>query len=519
MANIDQRILALPIPARDYRGMLAGKEGILFLVENPPGPSTPGPETVIVHKFELKTRKTEKLVEDVRSFDVSRNGEKMLFRQGEKWTIVATSGAPKSGDGILKTDDIEVRVEPRQEWSQMYREIWRIERDFFYDPGLHGLNLKTAEAKYEPYLDRIASRADLNYLFQEMLGNITVGHMYVGGGATPTVKHVKGGLLGADYKIENGRYRFAKVYSGENWNPQLRAPLTEPGVNVTAGEYLLAVNGRDLTASDNLYSFFEGTAGKAIVLRVGSDPGGKGSREVTAVPIEDEFSLRNRAWMDDNRRKVDQMSGGRVAYVYLPNTAEAGYTNFNRYYFAQVGKEAAVIDERFNGGGDVADYMIDYLKRPLMSLWTTREGADFTTPQNAIFGPKVMVINEFAGSGGDALPWMFREQHVGTLVGKRTWGGLVGIFGFPRLIDGGFVTAPNLAFYSPTGEWDVENHGVPPDLEVEYEPAAVRQGHDPQLEKAVEIALAQLKKNPLPHYKRPPYPNYHRNQAVSAAGK
>ena len=255
------------------------------------------------------------------------------------------------------------------------------------------------------------------------------------------------------------------------------------------------------------------------MLRVGSDPGGKGSREVTAVPIEDEFSLRNRAWMDDNRRKVDQMSGGRVAYVYLPNTAEAGYTNFNRYYFAQVGKEAAVIDERFNGGGDVADYMIDYLKRPLMSLWTTREGADFTTPQNAIFGPKVMVINEFAGSGGDALPWMFREQHVGTLVGKRTWGGLVGIFGFPRLIDGGFVTAPNLAFYSPTGEWDVENHGVPPDLEVEYEPAAVRQGHDPQLEKAVEIALAQLKKNPLPHYKRPPYPNYHRNQAVSAAGK
>ncbi|HUJ23901.1 MAG TPA: PDZ domain-containing protein [Bryobacteraceae bacterium] len=518
LANIGQRILALPIPARDYRGLLPGKEGILFLVENPPGPGQDGPPSAVVHRFDLKTRKTEKLVENVRAFDVSRNGEKMLFRQGDNWTIAAASGPPKSGEGVLKLDDLEVRVDPREEWQQMYREVWRIERDFFYDPGLHGLDLRSAEAKYQPYLDRVASRADLTYLFQEMLGEISVGHMYVGGGAQPPVKRVKGGLLGADYKIENGRYRFARVYNGENWNPQLKAPLTQPGVNVVAGEYLLAVNGRDLRGSDDVYSYFEETAGKSVVLRVGSDPSGAGSREVTVVPVENEFGLRNLAWIEENRRKVDQMSGGRLAYVYLPNTAEAGYTNFNRYYFAQVGREGAVIDERFNGGGDVAEYIIDYLKRPLMSLWHTREGDDFTTPQAAIFGPKAMIINEYAGSGGDALPWMFREQHVGTLIGKRTWGGLVGIFNFPELMDGGFVTAPNLAFYSPTGEWDVENHGVPPDVEVEYDPAAVRSGHDPQLEKAVEIVLAELKSKPLPAHKRPKYPNYHRNAALASGG-
>jgi tricorn protease len=507
--NIGQRIVALPIPARDYRAMLAGKEGTLFLVENPPGPGADGPPQFIVHKFELKTRKTDKLVEGVRDFDISRDGEKVLFRQGDKWTIAVSSGPPKAGEGALKMDDMEVRVDPRAEWKQMYREVWRIERDFFYDPGMHGLNLQAAEAKYAPYLERVASRDDLTYLFQEMLGEITVGHMFVGGGTEPTVKHVKVGLLGADYRAENGRYRFARVYSGENWNPQLIAPLTEPGVNVVAGEYLLAVNGRALAASDNLYSLFEETAGTPVVLKVASDPSGAGAREVTVVPIENEFALRNRAWMDENRRKVDQLSGGRLAYVYLPNTAEAGYTNFNRYYFAQVGKEGAVIDERFNGGGDVADYIIDNLSRPLMSLWATREGADFSTPQNQIFGPKAMIINEYAGSGGDALPWMFHQRHVGTLVGKRTWGGLVGIFNFPSLIDGGFVTAPNLAFYNLTGEWDVENHGVPPDIEVEYDPAAVRAGHDPQIEKAVAVLMEDLDKHPLPAHKRPKYPNYH----------
>jgi tricorn protease len=512
--GIDQRIIALPIPARNYEGMDAGKTGILFVREVVQTPGAPPSSTE--YKFDLKTRKTEKLIEGIGVFEVSRNGEKMLYKQGQNYYIAGTAAPPKPGEGMLKLDAMEIRVEPREEWKQMYREVWRIERDFFYDPGLHGVNLADYQKKYESYLENIASRADLNYLFQEMLGELSVGHMYVGGGALPDVKRLRGGLLGADYKIENGRYRFARVYNGENWNPQLTAPLTQPGINVVAGEYLLAVGGRDVRPPENVYSFFEETAGKQVVLKVGPNADGSGSREITVVPIANDQGLRNLAWIEENRRKVDKMTGGRVAYVYLPNTAGAGFTNFNRYYFAQVDKEGAIIDERFNGGGQVADYIVDHLNRPELSHWATRWGTDFTTPQQAIYGPKAMIINEYAGSGGDALPWMFRQRHTGTLVGKRTWGGLVGIFGFPQLLDGGFVTAPNLAFWNPLkNDWEIENHGVPPDVEVEFEPAAVRAGHDPQLEKAVEIVMAELKKHPPQEHKRPPFPNYHKAPATT----
>ena len=515
--NIGQRILALPIPPRNYGGLETGKTGILFIGE---GVETPGaPPSAIVHKFDLKTRKTEKFLEGVATLTVSFNGEKVLYRQGERWAISSTAAPPKPGEGTLKTDAIDIRVDPRAEWAQMYREVWRLERDYFYDPGLHGVDLKTFQAKYQPFLASVAHRADLNYLFNEMLGELSVGHLYVRGGAMPDVKRVRGGLLGADYRVENGRYRFARVYNGENWNPQLKAPLTQPGVNVQPGEYLLAVGGRELQGSDNIYQFFEATAGKAVSIRVGPNPSNDGSREVTVVPVPEEYGLRNLAWIESNRRKVDQLTGGRVAYVYLPNTTTAGYENFNRYYFAQAGREGAVIDERFNGGGQVAEYVVDQLRRPLLSYWATRHGEPFTTPQNAIFGPKAMIVNEYAGSGGDALPWMFRQMKVGPLIGRRTWGGLVGIFGVPPLMDGGFVTAPNLAFWNPfTKEWEVENRGVAPDIEVEMDPAAVKAGRDPQLERAVEYVLAELKKNPLPKYDRPAFPNYHKAPRTTASG-
>jgi tricorn protease len=325
------------------------------------------------------------------------------------------------------------------------------------------------------------------------------------------------GLLGADYSIENGRYRFAKIYNGENWNPQLRAPLTQPGVNVNTGEYLLAVNGRELRGSDEIFSFFQETAGKQVVLKVGPDPSGTGGREVTVVPADDEFRLRNLDWIESNRRKVDQMTGGRVAYVHLPDTAHGGYANFNRYFFAQVGKDAVILDERYNHGGDLADYVIDHLRRPLMSLMTTREGHGFSSPAGAIYGPKVMIVNEFAGSGGDAMPWYFRKAAIGPLIGNRTWGGLVGIYDYPQLVDGGGVTAPRVAIYGLKGEWEVENLGIAPDIEIDMDPALVRQGHDPQLEKAVEVILEQLKKNPLPQYKRPEYPDYHQKVGMEPA--
>jgi tricorn protease len=524
--NIGQRILALPIPARNYDDLLAGKPGELFLVEGPqiaPIDFDDGPPTAKVHKFEMKTRKTDQILDGVSAFRISFNGEKILYAKQNQW-FTGPAGKPPDGPpqpgqgGPLKLDGMEIYVDPRAEWKHMYYQVWRDERDFLYDPGLHGLNLEAVKKRYEPYLENIASRDDLNYLFTEMLGEITVGHMFVGGGDIPEPKRVKTGLLGADYSVENGRYRVARIYNGENWNPKLRAPLTQPGVNVKIGEYLLAVNGRDVRAPADLFSFFEETAGKQVVLKVGPKADGGGSREVTVVPVDDETSLRNYSWIEDNRRKVDELTGGRVAYVYLPDTYAGGYTNFNRYYFAQVGKEAAIIDERYNGGGDIADYIIDYLRRPLLSYWNMREGKDITTPIEAIFGPKVMITNEMAGSGGDALPWMFRKTAIGPLVGKRTWGGLVGHYTNPGdLLDGGFAGTPDLAFYNTNGSWDVENHGVPPDIEVEYDPKAARAGHDLQLEKAVEVVMELLKKNPPPAApQHPPFPNYQKTGSALA---
>jgi tricorn protease len=517
-----QRILALPIPARNYVNLLPGKSGVLFVSEGPMVITEDDQQDLkqTIWKWDLEKRKADKFIEEVNDYTISFNGEKMLYRKGEQWAMAGTgeppnpTAPPKPGEGPLKLDTMELYVEPRPMWKQIYNETWRIERDFFYDPGYHGLDLNKISKKYEPYLDGVASREELTYLFEECLGEMTVGHMFVGGGERPEPKKVKGGLLGADYALENGRYRIAKVYDGENWNPGLQAPLTQPGVNVKAGDYLLAVNGRELHSSDNIYSFFEETAGKQVLLKVGPNPEGKGSREVTVVPAEDEGNLRRFAWVEGNRRKVAEMTGGRVGYVYIPNTAGAGYDNFNRYYFAQVGKQAVIIDERFNEGGQLADWIVDYLNRPMMSRGAAREGADLDSPSSAIYGPKVMIINEEAGSGGDALPWYFRKRGTGPLVGKNTWGGLVGIGGYPELIDGGHVTAPRVALYGLKGEWEVEGHGIAPDYDVDLDPAMVRQGHDPQLEKAVEVVMQLMKEHPAPVYPRPAYPNYHKSDGL-----
>jgi len=519
--GIGQRIVALPLPVRNYVGLDVGKPGVLLVYEGPiiqvPTPAGQPEGGITVHRFDLKTRKFEKVIENVSAFAVSRNGEKVLYRSRDNWYLTALNVPLRPGEGALKLDEAEVYIEPKSEWRQMYREVWRLQRDFLYDPNAHGLDLAEAEKRYEPYLDSVAHRSDLNYLFNEMLGNLVLGHTYISGGDLPEVPRVKVGLLGADYEVHEGRYRFARIYRGENWTPHLKAPLTQPGVNVTEGEYLLAVNGRELRATDNLYKAFEGLANKQVRLKVGPNADGTQARQVTVVPVESETGLRNLAWIEENRRKVEQMTGGRVAYVYLPDTGVGGYTNFNRYFFAQIDKEAVIIDERFNGGGKAADYIIEVLRRPLLNYWTARSGRIYTTPGGAIFGPKVMIVNEFAGSGGDALPWYFRRTGLGPLVGKRTWGGLVGISGYPPLMDGGMVTAPSFAFFSPDGDWDVENRGVAPDIEVEYDPHLVRQGRDPQLEKAVAVVLEELKKNPPPQPKRPPYPNYHRKGAVGAA--
>jgi len=538
--EISQRILALPIPSRNYDQLLAGKTHVLYLLEGRIVDDA-GENGHTVQKFDVCTRKTDKLLDHVGGFAISANNEKALYEQlppqdpmgsGEggpshgAWTIKAVDalgkpGEPGKPDGTLHLDSMMVYTDPRAEWKQMFREVGRIERDWFYDPNMHGVDLSKLMAAYQPYVDNVMSRADLNYIFADMLGEITAQHVYVFGGARPEVKPVNVGLLGADYVIDHDRYRFAKVYFGENWNPGLRAPLTEPGVNVHEGEYLLAVDGREVHGRDEVYSFFLERAGKAVQLNVGPDPTGKNSRTVTVVPIGSEHALRQREWMEGNRRKVDELSGGKLAYVYVPDTAVNGFTYFNRYYFAQNAKQGAVIDERFNGGGWIADYIVDWLQRPLLMAAMTREGKDTTIPR-VIFGPKVMLINQFAGSGGDALPWMFRKLGTGPLIGTRTWGGLIGIGGYPDLMDGGAVTAPRFGLFNPdTGEFDVENKGVAPDIEVDLDPALWRQGHDPQLEKGVEVALKQMQEHPVPPIKRPKYPVYEwqKARAEAAAGQ
>jgi tricorn protease len=517
--GIGNRILSLPVPTRNYGGLVVGKTGVIYLLEGAPfGRSSgeDGPGIRGVWRFTLEKRKTEQVLSDIDGFSVSADGSKALIAQHNSLSIAATDDLKPDGGGSgkpLNLSNMTATIDPRAEWRQIFHETWRIERDFFYDPNTHGLSIPKIEARYSPYLDGLASRSEFTYLSKEMLGEITIGHMFIGGPSHHD-NSPKVGLLGADYAVENGRYRIAKILGGQNWTPGLASPLTLPGVYVKEGEYLLAVNGRELHASDNLYSFFDGTAGLQTVLRVGPNADGKDARDVIVVPIGDEDGLRNLDWIETNRRKVDKLSGGKVAYVYMPNTGGPGYTNFNRYFYAQLDKQALVLDERYNEGGFIADYIVDVLRRQPLSGAIERDGKPLHDPVGAIFGPKVMLVNQNSGSGGDAMPWYFRKAGLGKIVGTRTWGGLVGIGGYPSLLDGGSVTAPRFAIYGLTGDYEVENHGIAPDVPVEETPKDFTAGHDLQLETGVQLVLDELKAHPVPAIPLPTPPNYHQNDGL-----
>ena len=507
LEDLDQRIIALPLPERNYSALQAA-EGKLFYLEallNPSLTDYPQPEFSL-NAFDLKERKADVYVDKVQAYWVSADGKKFMYQHAGQpaFTIAGTDKKPTPEDTPLKLEKFDLLVDPRQEWKQIFREAYRIHRDFFYDAEMHGLDLEAAYQKYLPFLEHVGHRDDLNYLLSEFSGELVVGHAYVNGGDVPSPASVPVGLLGADYEVDkDGYYRIQRIYPGLNWHPELRSPLTEPGVNVKEGEYILAVNGQPLRTPANLYQAFEKTAELVTDLLVGSTTDLTQARTVTVKPVASEMMLRHWHWVENNRKKVAELSGGRVAYVYLPDTALGGYTNFNRYYFSQLDKEAVVLDERFNGGGSVADYVVDLLDRKLLSYWATREGKPFTSPNASLFGPKVMIINELAGSGGDAMPNFFRRRGLGKLVGKRTWGGLVGIYDYPVLMDGGSFTSPRVAIYDPNGEWEVENVGIPADVEVEMTPKLVAAGHDPQLEKAVEVVMEELEKAPFVRKDRP----------------
>ena len=502
LAGMQERIVALPVNAGNYSDLGVGKENQIFYIVRPA--SFRGDSKL--HMYDIKEKKDKEIM-SLNGYEISADGKKMLYSLGRTFGITNTGSKPKPGEGILNTSSLQVKIDPLAEWPHIFDEAWRINRDYFYDPGMHGADWPAMKEKYSQFLPDLSCRNDLNRVIQWMCSEISVGHHRLQGPGEQLgqPQRISGGLLGVDYDISDNRYRLKKIYGGLNWNPDLRSPMTEPGINAKVGDYILAVNGKDLTSDKNIYSYFENTAGKIVEITIGPGPDYSGSRVVKVVPVNSESSLRNRDWVEGNLKKVDEATNGQVAYVYVPNTAGAGHEYFKRYFFPQAKKKAIIIDERFNGGGSIADYYIDILLRPYQSHWNFRYGKDLKTPSASIQGPKVMLINETAGSGGDMLPWMFRKFKVGPLVGKRTWGGLVGVLGFPEFIDGASVTAPNVAIWTSEG-FVVENVGVPPDIEVEQWPAEVIKGRDPQLEKAIEIALEELKGNPPVEPERPPYP-------------
>jgi tricorn protease len=330
-----------------------------------------------------------------------------------------------------------------------------------------------------------------------MSGEVAVGHSYVSGGDFPDLDFVPVGLLGCDFKINNGKYQITKIFNGERWNPSTRAPLAQPGIDVNEGDYIISVNGKALTDNDNIYEHLEQTSDREINITVSSSSNGSNPKTILVKPVGNERGLRSIEWVEENRRKVDELSNGKLAYVYVPNTGGGGFTSFNRYYFSQQDKKGAVIDERNNGGGSAADYMIDVMSRELFGYFNSKanDNRPWTTPMAGIWGPKVMIINERAGSGGDLLPYMFKMKDIGPLIGTRTWGGLVGTWDTPRFIDGGRMVAPRGGFYDVDGNWAVEGEGVAPDIEVIQHPKETTKGNDPQLERAVEEALKLLKGN------------------------
>ena len=514
-----QRVVAVPgVPERQYARLAPGVAGTVFMLEAPPVAERGGAAPVAgstIRRYRLTDRAAATFAGNVADYAVSADGKKLLYRTPARaasdavaapaagaapaalFLVEADGRVPDNGAGRLAVS-LRMELDPKAEFRQIFNEGWRYQRDYLYVPNQQGANWPAMKTMYGALLPHVRHRADLNYLLDMMGAEIAIGHSYVRGGDLPDVPATPGGLLGADLAIENGRHRITRIYDGESWNPDLRAPLATPGVDMAVGDYLVSINGVELTAGANLHRLLDGTANRQTVLGVNAQPALAGARQVTVVPVPNDQALRTRAWVEGNRRLVDKLSGGQLAYVYVPNTGQPGYVSFNRYYFAQQDKAGAVIDERYNGGGSAADYIIDVLQRDFDGYFNNVAGTrmPFTSPGAGIWGPKVMIINEMAGSGGDLMPYMFRRRKIGPLVGTRTWGGLVHTADTPPFIDGGTMIAPRGGFFTRDGKWAVENEGVGPDIEVENWPKDVIAGGDPQLERAVQEALRLLKAAP-----------------------
>ena len=530
--GLQQRIVSVPgVPERQYSDLQAGIDGYVYYLEagRGGGGGAGAGAGNDLWRYRLCDRRATTFVTGVATYEVSADHRKLVYRSGgggggaggpgaaggvppppQLFLIDADRTPPQPGQGRLNVA-LRMYLEPKEEFKQIFNEGWRNERDYLYVPNMHGADWPKMKDMYGQLLPYVMHRADLNYLLDMMGAEIAIGHSYVRGGDMPTVPQSPGGLLGADFAIENGRYKVTRIYDNESWNPDLRSPLASPGANVNVGDYILAINGIELKAPDNIHRLLDGTANRQTSLTVNSTPSLEGARQVTVVPVANEQGLRTRAWVESNRRLVEKMSDGQLAYVYLPNTGQPGYSSFNRYYFSQQDKKGVVVDERFNGGGSAADYIIDVLQRDFDGYFNNVAGEryPFTSPAAGIWGPKVMIINEMAGSGGDLMPYMFKRRKIGLLVGKRTWGGLVHTADTPPFIDGGSMIAPRGGFFTRDNRWAVENEGVAPDVDVENWPKDVIAGRDPQLERAVVEGMRMLKEHPVERaIKEPPSPTW-----------
>ncbi|WP_343639132.1 PDZ domain-containing protein [Roseateles sp.] len=510
-AGLKDRIVGLPVATARYDNLGVADDGALFYIERKqPGVSIDAEGgdggKGELYRFDFEEKKAKLVKPQVQDYSLSADGKKILLNLGGGRLEVADA-REKLDTKSLDLSGLRTRIDPRAEWRQIFDETWWMEKEFFYDPKLHGLDWQGVYKRYAPLVAGVQRREDLNDLLVEMIGELQVGHNRIGGGDVQQEAKVPVGLLGADFSVEGGKYRIKRIFKGDRWDPYLKAPLAAPGVGVKEGDYLLAVNGQPVDGAHNLYQQLENTVGKQVQLTVAASANGQGARRVTVEPIATEGRLRQWAWIDHNREEVDRLSGGKIAYVYMPDTAGPGFQHFNRMFFAQVDKPALIVDDRRNGGGQAANYVIELLNRGYLGSWKDRDGLIYDTPAGAIYGPKAMLIDQDAGSGGDFMPYAFKRTGLGPLIGKRTWGGLIGISANPGLIDGGFLVVPFFRFFTPEGEWRIENEGVSPDIDVDLDPVAVNAGRDVQLEAAVANVLERLKSwKPIQRTVAPPMP-------------
>ena len=501
LEGFEKRSVILPPEAGNYTDLRALPGQILYR-RLPRTGSNDRNRSIVT--YQLENRKEETILEDSEGFAIAADGKKMLVYSRNSFYIVDIKPGQKLGDR-LRTSELETVINPKAEWKQMFNDIWRKYRDLFYDPGMHGVDWEAVRSQYGALLNDAVTRWDANFIYSEVIAELNASHTYVGGGDLERSRSVDVGLLGVDWALENGAYRIARIIEGAPWDSEVRSPLRQPGVGVKEGEYILAVNGVPLDPAKEPYAAFQGLAEKTVILMVSNKPTMEGAREVLVETLKDEAPLRQAAWVEKNRKQVEKATSGRVGYIYMPDTALNGQRELVRMFYGQIDKDGFVIDERFNNGGQLADRFVELLSRPVVHHLAWRYGEEIQQPAMANPGPKVMLINGWSGSGGDALPYTFRQQKVGPIIGMRTWGGLIGPAIGHETVDGGRYTVPEGRIYGNDGKWFAEGHGVEPDILVINDPGALAKGFDPQLERAIEEVKRLIEANPPEKIGRPDY--------------